>query len=772
MGKNKKDSKRMSKKEIIELLENFFSNEPNQIFTLKEIFRILRFNTHPLKMLAIDAMNNMSYNDYLTKVDDTSYKLNQNGQVQEGTFVRKANGKNSFIPDEGGQPVFVSERNSLFAIGGDRVKVSIMARRPNRIKEAQVIEILQRVKDTFVGKLKIGKDFSYLVTPQTIFSNDIIIPKGKLKEGKTNDKTIVKITQWPDPSHKNPVGEVVDVLGPTGDNNAEMNSILVQYGLPYIYPKSVESAADNISGEILPEDLKEREDYRKVWTCTIDPKDAKDFDDALSFRKIKDGLYEVGVHIADVSHFVKEGDIIDREAQKRSTSIYLVDRTIPMLPERLCNFLCSLRPDEEKFTYSVIFELDDEANIKKYHIAHTIIKSDRRFCYEEVQQLLEDNGVIDNTGKPAPPAPADGYKGQFADQIISLDRLAKKLREKRFREGSVKFDTEELHFDIDETGKPIRCYYKHSKDANKLVEEFMLLANKSVAESVGKVPKGKKAKTFPYRIHDNPDPTKFETLKDFVVKFGYRMKSSSTKGATARSLNKLMDDVEDKPEGKLIQTIALRSMMKAKYSIHNIGHFGLGFEYYTHFTSPIRRYPDLLVHRLLTHYANDGRSANEKHYEDLCEHCSDMEIIAQNAERDSIKYKMVEFMGEHLGEQYDAHISGITSYGIYAEIDENHCEGMIPMRDLDDDYYDFDEKNFCLIGRHHHHKYQLGDPVHIQVAQANLEKKQLDFLLLSNKENKKEKEPVEKSRSKKKNDRTNRKYYQDNDKKKRKYSGK
>ena len=772
MGKNKKDSKRMSKKEIIELLENFFSNEPNQIFTLKEIFRILRFNTHPLKMLAIDAMNNMSYNDYLTKVDDTSYKLNQNGQIQEGTFVRKANGKNSFIPDEGGQPVFVSERNSLFAIGGDRVKVSIMARRPNRIKEAQVIEILQRVKDTFVGKLKIGKDFSYLVTPQTIFSNDIIIPKGKLKEGKTNDKTIVKITQWPDPSHKNPVGEVVDVLGPTGDNNAEMNSILVQYGLPYIYPKSVESAADNISGEILPEDLKEREDYRKVWTCTIDPKDAKDFDDALSFRKIKDGLYEVGVHIADVSHFVKEGDIIDREAQKRSTSIYLVDRTIPMLPERLCNFLCSLRPDEEKFTYSVIFELDDEANIKKYHIAHTIIKSDRRFCYEEVQQLLEDNGVIDNTGKPAPPAPADGYKGQFADQIISLDRLAKKLREKRFREGSVKFDTEELHFDIDETGKPIRCYYKHSKDANKLVEEFMLLANKSVAESVGKVPKGKKAKTFPYRIHDNPDPTKFETLKDFVVKFGYRMKSSSTKGATARSLNKLMDDVEDKPEGKLIQTIALRSMMKAKYSIHNIGHFGLGFEYYTHFTSPIRRYPDLLVHRLLTHYANDGRSANEKHYEDLCEHCSDMEIIAQNAERDSIKYKMVEFMGEHLGEQYDAHISGITSYGIYAEIDENHCEGMIPMRDLDDDYYDFDEKNFCLIGRHHHHKYQLGDPVHIQVAQANLEKKQLDFLLLSNKENKKEKEPVEKSRSKKKNDRTNRKYYQDNDKKKRKHSGK
>ncbi|MCI1247113.1 MAG: ribonuclease R [Prevotella sp.] len=736
MGKNKKGGKRMSEKRITEILEDFFSGNPGQTFNLKEVFHLLKLNTHPQKMQAIDAMDQMAYDDYLTKVDETSYKLNQNGQVQEGKFVRKANGKNSFIPDGGELPIFVSERNSLFAMGGDRVKVSIMARRPNRIKEAQVIEILQRAKDTFVGKLRVDKDLSYLVTPQTIFTNDIIIPKRKLKKGKTDDKAVVKITQWPDANHKNPIGEVVDILGPAGDNNVEMNSILAQYGLPYVYPKSVEQAADKITGEITPKDLKEREDYRKIWTCTIDPKDAKDFDDALSFRKLKDGLYEVGVHIADVSHFVKEGDIIDKEAQKRSTSVYLVDRTIPMLPERLCNFLCSLRADEEKFAYSAIFELDDEGNIKKFHIAHTLIKSNRRYCYEEVQQLLEDNGVVDGTGQPAPPAPKGGYKGQYADQLIMLDRLAKKLRSKRFKEGSVKFDTEELHFDIDETGKPIRCYYKHSKDANKLVEEFMLLANKSVAESIGKVPRGKKAKTLPYRIHDNPDPKKFETLKDFVVKFGYRMKSSSTKGATARSLNKLMDDVEDKPEGKLIQTVALRSMMKAKYSVHNIGHFGLGFDYYTHFTSPIRRYPDVMVHRLLTRYAEGGRSANEKHYEDLCEHCSDMEIIAQNAERDSIKYKMVEFMGAHLGEKYDAHISGITSYGVYAEIDENHCEGMIPIRDLDDDYYDFDEKNFCLIGRHHHHKYQLGDSIHIQVAQANLDKKQLDFMLLKNNKDK------------------------------------
>jgi ribonuclease R len=526
------------------------------------------------------------------------------------------------------------------------------------------------------------------------------------------------------------VGEVVDVLGKAGDNDVEMNSILAQYGLPYVYPKRVEEAAEKITGEITPEDLAEREDFRDTWTCTIDPHDAKDFDDALSFKKLSDGLYEVGVHIADVSHYVKEGDIIDREAQKRATSVYLVDRTIPMLPERLCNFVCSLRPNEEKLCYSVIFNLDDEANVKSYRIVHTVIKSNRRFAYEEAQKLLENNGVVDGTGTPAPPAPPSGYVGEYANEIISLDRLAKKLRAKRFKNGSVKFDSEELHFDVDDKGKPIRCYFKRSKDANKLVEEFMLLANKTVAESVGKVKKGAKAKTLPYRIHDNPDPQKLENLRLFSAKFGYKLKSSSTKGATARALNTLMDEVTGKKEEKLIQTVALRAMMKAKYSVHNIGHFGLAFDYYTHFTSPIRRYPDTMVHRLLTRYQAGGRSANKDKYEELCEHCSDMEQIAQNAERDSIKYKMVEFMGDHVGETYDAHISGIQSYGIYCEIDSNHCEGMVPMRDLDDDYYDFDEKNYCLVGRRHHHIYQLGDPIRIKVAHANLERKQLDFTLV------------------------------------------
>ena len=720
----------MSRKALADKLEGLFSSQPDKALSFKDIFRTLKLVTHPLKMQAIEIMEEMAWDDYLVQVSDNSYRLNMKGQIQEGTFVRKQNGKNSFLPADGGKPIFVAERNSMGALNGDAVRVSFMARRTNHIKEAQVIEILNRAKDTFVGRLKVDKDIAYLIPQNDVLAHNIIIPKRKTKGGKTDDKALVKITQWPDGERKNPVGEVVDVLGQSGDNDVEMNTILAQYGLPYRYPKAVEEAAKKITGEITPEDLAEREDFRKVFTCTIDPKVAKDFDDALSIQRLDNGLWEVGVHIADVSHYVTEGSIIDKEAVKRATSVYLVDRTIPMLPEHLCNFVCSLRPNEEKLCYSVIFNLDDEANVKSYRIRHTVIKSDRRYAYEEVQQLLEDNGVVEGTGQPAPEETPDRpYKGENAALLIKLDALAKKLRAARFRNGAVKFDSEELHFDVDDKGKPVRCYYKRSKDANKLIEEFMLLANRTVAESIGIKTKGKKAKTLPYRIHDNPDPQKLETLRQFVVKFGYKVKTEGTKGATARSLNKLMDDTEGRPEQKMIQQVALRAMMKAKYSVHNIGHFGLAFDYYTHFTSPIRRYPDTMVHRLLTRYQAGGRSANEKHYEELCEHSSDMEQIAQNAERDSIKYKMVEFMADKIGEEYDAHISGITSYGIYAEIDDNHCEGMIPMRDLDDDYYDFDERNFCLVGRRRHNRYQLGDAVRIKVASANVERKQLDFML-------------------------------------------
>ena len=728
--------RRNSKADVEQMLHDMFTGNPQTTFKLKDIFRELRLNTHPLKMLALSILDEMAWDDFLKKEGDNAYRLNMGGQVQEGRFVRKLNGKNSIVPDGTDKPIFVSERNSLWAQNGDRVRFSLMARRRNHIREAQVLEILQRAKDTFVGRLRVDSDIAFLVTQDNLIVQDILIPKSKLMGGKSDDKALVRITQWPDASHRNMVGEVIDILGQQGENNAEMHAILAQYGLPYRYPKEVEEAANKISGKVTEKDLAEREDFRDVWTCTIDPHDAKDFDDALSIRK-KDKLFEVGVHIADVSHYVTEGSIIDKEAQKRATSVYLVDRTIPMLPEHLCNFVCSLRPDEEKLCYSVILLMDEDAQVRSHRIVHTVIKSNRRYAYEEVQELLEQNGVTDGTGEPSPNL-FDSEKrlnpqhlvGENTEQLLLLDMLAKKLRAERFKNGSIKFEGEELHFDVDEKGRPLRAYFKRQRDANKLIEEFMLLANRTVAESIGKPQRGKKAKTLPYRIHENPDVQKLEQLSEFIKRFGYRLKTAGTSGQTARSLNKLMDDVEGKREQKLVQAIALRAMMKAKYSVHNIGHFGLAFPYYTHFTSPIRRYPDTMVHRLLTRYEQGGKSGNERYYEEQCEHSSDMEQLAASAERESIKYKMVEYMAEHIGEDFDAHISGIRSFGIYCEIDENHCEGLVPIGDLDDDYYDFDEQNYCLVGRRRRHVYQLGDPIRIRVAAANLEKRQLNFAIV------------------------------------------
>ena len=729
MANKKHGGRYLRKVELLHMIVDLFNDHAGEVMDARRIWRELGLTAHPSKLLCMDCIDDLLLDDYIKEVGRQQYQLNTPTQVMEGTFHRKSNGKNTFIPDNGAEPIFVAERNSKHAMDGDRVRATLLARRKRHMREAQVTEILQRSDKQFVGTLIVRKGYAYLQTEDRTLANDIFIPKSMMHKATNGDKVVVRIAEWPDDS-KNPIGKVVDILGKTGENNAEMHAILAQYSLPYKYPKNVEDAAEKIDPGITPQEIDRREDMRDVFTCTIDPKDAKDFDDALSIRKLDSGLWEVGVHIADVSHYVKEGSVIDKEAYNRATSIYLVDRTIPMLPERLCNFICSLRPDEEKLCYSVIFQLDDEANIKKWHLAHTVIKSNRRYAYEEVQQILEDNGVKDGTGEPAPPATKKNpYKGENAEMLITLDALAKKLRAARFKNGSVKFDREELHFDIDETGKPIRAYFKTSKDANKLIEEFMLLANKTVAESIGRVKKGQKVKTLPYRIHDQPDPAKLENLRQFVSKFGYKVKTSGTKGAITKSLNALMADAEGTREQNAIETVALRAMMKAKYSVHNIGHYGLAFDYYTHFTSPIRRYPDMMVHRLLTKYQDGARSANKDKYEEYCEHCSDMEQISQNAERDSIKYKMVEFMADKIGNTYDAHISGLTSYGIYAQVDENHCEGMIPIRDLGDDYYDFDEKNFMIVGRRHHTKYQLGDPIRIQVARANLERKQLDFTL-------------------------------------------
>ena len=709
--KEKKGGKRMNKSELSERLVNYLYTKANETLTSKQIFRDLSLTTHPLKMLCSDIISEMIEDGFLIMIEKSRFKLNDHGLIMTGTFQRKSNGKNSFIPDDGSETVSIAERNSAHAMNNDKVKIALFAKKKKKDLEGEVIEIIERANDTFVGTLKVDKYYAFLLTENRTLANDIFIPKDKLKDGKSGDKAVVKIIEWPDEA-KNPIGEVIDILGKAGDNTTEMHAILAEFGLPYVYPKAVEEAADKIPTEISDEDLEGREDFRNVTTFTIDPKDAKDFDDALSIRKIKDNLWEIGVHIADVTHYVKEGSIIDKEAEKRATSVYLVDRTVPMLPEKLCNQLCSLRPNEEKLSYSVIFKMNDKGEVKDSHITKTIINSNRRFTYEEAQDIIE-------TGK-----------GEYCEEILELNRLAQKLREQRLANGAIDFDRVEVRFEIDETGKPISVYFKESKEANKLIEEFMLLANRTVAEYVGKVPKDKKAKVFPYRIHDLPDPDKLENLNVFINRFGYKIRTSGSNKEVAKSINKLLNDVHGKKESDLVETVSLRAMQKARYSTDNIGHYGLAFDYYTHFTSPIRRFPDMMVHRLLSRYITGGRTVQKEKYEEMCVHSSAMEQIAANAERASIKYKQVEYMSERIGKEYDGVISGVTEWGIYVEVNENKCEGMIPMRDLSDDYYDFDEKNYCLTGRKRHKKYSLGDPIRIKVARASIEKKQLDYALV------------------------------------------
>ena len=585
--------------------------------------------------------------------------------------------------------------------------------RSKRMKKDRMFRTINDVSKnrdrTYVGCLQVSNDYAFLITEDKSLANDIFIPKNSLNGGQNGEKAIVKITEWPE-NARNPIGEVIDVLGAAGDNNTEMHAILAEFGLPYKYPVNVEQAAAQISEDIEGTTIAEREDFREVTTFTIDPHDAKDFDDALSLRPASKGLWEAGVHIADVTHYVKPDDIIDLEAFNRATSVYLVDRTIPMLPEQLCNKLCSLRQDEEKLCFSVVFIINDKAEILASKIVRTVIRSNRRFSYEEVQNIIE-------TGE-----------GDFKDEILKLNELAKILRDKRFADGAIDFDRYEVKFEIDEKGKPLSVSFKESKEANHLVEEFMLLANRHVAEAIGIKPKGKTKKTFVYRIHEQPDPDKIQSFAEFIMRFGYKLKTSGNKSDITKNINSLLDKAKGKPEQNLIETLAIRSMQKAKYSVHNTGHYGLSFSYYTHFTSPIRRYPDIMVHRLLARYLNGGRSVNSETYEDMCDHCSAMEQLAANAERASIKYKQVEFMSDKIGQVFDGVISGVTEWGFYVELNTNKCEGLVPLRDLNDDFYEFDEKNYCLKGKRHKHIYRLGDTITVKIAQANLQRKQLDFI--------------------------------------------
>lgn len=708
--KNIKQTVLFNKKKLKNSILSILYDKPGKVINYKQVSSGLGVKDDESRRLVNVALQELKDDEYLEQVSRGSFRLKARTGTISGIVELQQQGFAYINSEEVDRPVMVSAPNLKHAMDGDKVHVMLYARRKKHDLEGEVTEIIERAKTRFVGTVEMSQNFAFLL-PSGKVGFDIFISKENLNEAKNGQKAIAEIIEWPSKA-RSPFGKIIEVLGDTGNNDAEMHAILAEYELPHKFPEKVDRVAEKIPFEIPEEEYKKRRDFREVTTFTIDPADAKDFDDALSIQQLKNNNWEIGIHIADVTHYISTSSIIEEEAQARATSVYLVDRVVPMLPERLSNGVCSLRPNEDKLCFSAVFEMNDNAQVIKQWFGKSVIHSNHRFSYEEAQEIIETK------------------EGILSEEMLKLNDLAQKLRDERFKKGSIGFDRVEIKFKIAENGKPLSVYFKESKDANKLIEEFMLLANKKVAEFIGKPEGKKKPKTFVYRIHDKPDPDKLESFNSFIHRFGYGIQLTSA-NAISNSLNQLLNHVKGKKEQNVVETLAIRTMAKAAYSTRNIGHYGLSFDYYSHFTSPIRRYPDMMVHRLLEKYLENGRSVSEQKYEDLCRHSSDMETRAANAERSSIKYKQVEFMQDHVGEVYPGVISGITDWGIYVEL-ENKIEGMIPIRELDDDFYILDEKEYALVGRHKHKKYQLGDDIRVKIWRTNLEKKQLDFRIDKN----------------------------------------